>query len=160
MSTDAHGHHALDDEHNDGVEHEHSDVNIRAILSFAVGLFVTVAVCAVIIKVMFVVMLRQADQRDPVLSPLARPAGQSPPDPVLVTDEPAALAKFRAQEAKTLESYGWVDQAGGVARVPIAEAKKLLLQHGLPARTEAAPNPLEGTHAYAMGEASGGKTIK
>jgi hypothetical protein len=39
-----------------------------------------------------------------------------------------ALADLRAAEATELESYGWVDQAKGVARLPIAEAMKLTLR--------------------------------
>jgi hypothetical protein len=39
-----------------------------------------------------------------------------------------ALADLRAAEATELESYGWVDQAKGVARLPIAEAMKLALR--------------------------------
>jgi hypothetical protein len=77
----------------------------------------------------------------------------------LQTNEPAALAKFREEEAKTLQSYGWVDQQGGVARVPIAEAKKLIVQRGLPARTDGAAAPLAGTHVQATGESSGGRTL-
>ena len=38
-----------------------------------------------------------------------------------------ALAELRAQEANELSSYGWVDQAKGVVRLPIAEAMKLAL---------------------------------
>ena len=39
-----------------------------------------------------------------------------------------ALADLRAAEASELESYGWVDQAKGVVRLPIAEAMKLTLR--------------------------------
>ena len=39
-----------------------------------------------------------------------------------------ALADLRAAEASELESYGWVDQAKGVVRLPIAEAMKLALR--------------------------------
>jgi hypothetical protein len=39
-----------------------------------------------------------------------------------------ALADLRAAEADELESYGWVDQAKGVTRLPIAEAMKLALR--------------------------------
>ena len=39
-----------------------------------------------------------------------------------------ALADLRAAEATELENYGWVDQAKGVARLPIAEAMKLALR--------------------------------
>ena len=39
-----------------------------------------------------------------------------------------ALADLRAAEASELESYGWVDQAKGVVRLPIAAAVKLSLR--------------------------------
>jgi hypothetical protein len=39
-----------------------------------------------------------------------------------------ALADLRAAEASELESYGWVDQAKGVVRLPINEAMKLALR--------------------------------
>jgi hypothetical protein len=39
-----------------------------------------------------------------------------------------ALADLRAAEASELESYGWVDQAKGVVRLPVAEAMKLALR--------------------------------
>jgi hypothetical protein len=157
-SPDSHGYHGAADEHNETVDHEHSDVNIRAILSFGAGLVAIVAVSAVIIRILFGVLERQAEAQDPAMSPVAMPAGRQPPDPALVTNEPGDLARFRVQQTKTLESYGWVDQQGGVAHVPIEDAKKLLLQGGLPARSGAV-DALEGTHAFATGESSGGRTI-
>jgi hypothetical protein len=39
-----------------------------------------------------------------------------------------ALADLRAAEATELESYGWLDQAKGVVRLPIAEAMQLALR--------------------------------
>ena len=39
-----------------------------------------------------------------------------------------ALADLRAAEASELENYGWVDQAKGVVRLPIAEAMQLALR--------------------------------
>ena len=39
-----------------------------------------------------------------------------------------ALADMRAAEADDLNNYGWLDQAKGVVRLPIAEAKKLALR--------------------------------
>ena len=39
-----------------------------------------------------------------------------------------ALADLRAAEAIELENYGWIDQAKGVVRLPIAEAMKLALR--------------------------------
>jgi hypothetical protein len=160
-STDPHSHghdHGEDGLHNPDVAHEHSDIDFGTVLKFGGGLFMTVVVCALIVGSVFRLFERQASARDPQVSPVARPAGQLPPGPRLETNEHSALAKFRAEEAKALDGYGWVNQQGGVAHIPIAEAKKLLVQQGLPTRSGAA-DPLEGTHAPATGEASGGRTI-
>lgn len=39
-----------------------------------------------------------------------------------------ALAELRAAEASELGTYGWIDQAKGVVRLPIDEAMKLALR--------------------------------
>lgn len=160
-STDGAPHHYSAEElHNEDVAHEHSDVAIDTILTFGAGMIATVAICAVIVWGMFKVFERQAAARDPLLSPVAAPAGARPAAPVLQTNEPAGLASFRAEQRKTLETYGWVDQIGGVAHIPIAEAKKLTAERGLPVRSGATTGDRTlGTHAYAMGEASGGRTL-
>jgi hypothetical protein len=160
-STDPHSHghhHGEDGLHNPDVAHESSDIDFGTVLKFGGGLFVTVVVCALIVWGVFGLFDREAAARDPQISPVARPEGQLPPGPRLETNERAALAKFRAEDEKALDGYGWVNQQGGVAHIPIAEAKKLLVQHGLPTRSGAA-DPLEGTHAPATGEASGGRTV-
>jgi hypothetical protein len=160
-STDpnSHGHdHVEDGLHNPDVAHEDSDIDVGTVLKFGAGLFLTVVFCAIVVWGVFGVFKRQAAARDPEISPVARPAGQLPPGPRLETNEHRALATFRTEEEKTLDAYGWVNQLGGVAHIPIADAKKLLAQRGLPARADAA-DPLEGTRAPAMGESSGGRNI-
>ena len=154
-------HHYTDAElHNPDVAHEEADVNIRTVLTFAVGLAIVVMISAGLMGIMFRVLSNQAAARDPQVSPLAPPSGQQPPAPRLLTGEPGYVSKFRAEETRNLESYGWVDESGGVARVPIEEAKKLLIQRGLPVRASGAvEDPRTGTHASAYGEASGGRTI-
>ena len=150
---------ADDELHNEDVAHEHTDVNVRQLLMYTAGLAMTCVVSAVIVWVLFGVFARQAAARDPVLSPLAVPAGQLPPEPRLVTNEPAMLKKQRSIESETLDEYGWVDKPGGVARLPIAEAKKKLLHEGLPYRAGAPEEAWIGTHAQARGESSGGRQI-
>ena len=145
--------------HNEDVAHEHSDFNLRLILLSGVGIVVLMGISAVAMWVLFNVLDRQAAVNDPPLSPLALPAGQLPPVPRLLTNEPATLEKFREMEAKALETYGWVDQASGVAHIPIDEAKKKLLDRGLPAKADGA-DEFMGTNAPAMGESSGGRTIR
>lgn len=40
----------------------------------------------------------------------------------------AALAELRAKEKAASTTYGWVDQANGVVRIPIAEAITITIQ--------------------------------
>jgi hypothetical protein len=158
---DAPHHHYSDAEmHNPDVAHEDTDINIRRVLAFAVGMAVLVAFSAALMGLMFRILSNQAAANDPQLSPLALPAGQTPAGPPLLTNEPGNLHKFQQEEAKTLEGYGWVDQQAGVARVPIDQAKKLIVERGLPVRASGAvEDPSAGTHAPAYGEASSGRAI-
>jgi hypothetical protein len=79
--------------------------------------------------------------------------------PQLLTNEPVALEKQRSEELKRLHGYGWVDQKTGVAHLPIDEAKKLLVQRGVPVREGEPVAPALGTRLPARGEASGGRVI-
>ena len=48
------------------------------------------------------------------------------------------MRALTAEEEEALYGYGWVDQAGGVARVPIARAMEMLANQELPAVAPAA----------------------
>jgi hypothetical protein len=146
-----------DELHNPDVAHEHSDINVRAIILFLAGLTVVGLVAAGAMWGVFVILDNQAAKNDPALSPLATPAGQLPPEPRLITNEPAALGKQREQERKLLEGGGWVNQGAGVGRIPIDEAKKLMLRKGLPVRAGDPVDPRLGTRAASMSDASSGR---
>ena len=170
-SPPPHGSGGHDPLHNPEVAHEHSDVNVRTILLYGLGLFVVGVVVHVLMWMLFVVFERQAAANDPQTSPLAAPATQMPrttvaspyfgtaAGPQLLTNEPAVLQKQRAIEQEQLQGGAWVDQKAGIARIPIEEAKKLLLQRGLPVRQDGPADPALGTNAAAAGEASGGRTV-
>jgi hypothetical protein len=51
-----------------------------------------------------------------------------PLNAVRAAERAKALADLRAEEATALNSVGWVDQAKGVVRLPIADAVKLAEQ--------------------------------
>jgi hypothetical protein len=171
---DSHGsghHYSPEELHNYDVAHEESDINIRALIWSAVVLAGVCLTTAALMVGLFKVLEAQARTRDPKLSPLAMPATVMPPttntspefgsapEPRLLTSEPTALRQLRTQEQETLHSYGWVNEQAGVARIPIDEAKKLLLERGLPVRPEPTTDPRLGTHAPAFGESSSGRTI-
>ncbi len=150
--------------------HEHSDVNIRAIVIFASIVAAVCVAAAIIVLGAFTLFEKQAKANDPQLSPLAiappampRTTAGSPyfgaaPAPELITSEPTVLRQLHQKEDKTLNEYGWVDQNAGVAHIPIEQAKKLLIERGLPSRATGVPADL-GTDAPALGESSGGRAI-
>ena len=154
-----HGHAEHDGLYNEDVAHEEADVNIKQLMTYTIGLVMMCVISAGIVWGLFRVFERQAAANDPVLPPQAVPAGQLPPEPRLVVNEPLVLEKHHETEAEVLEKYAWVNQAAGVARVPIAEAKKLLLQRGLPVRPQQPADPWMGTHSPAHGESSSGRAI-
>lgn len=167
------GHHYSTEEmHNEDVAHEDSDISLPAIGWSALMVAVTCFGTAAFIYVLFwFVFIKQADARDPKLSPLVLPATQMPkstfsspefgsaPEPRLLTNEPNYLRGVRTREQEVLHGYAWVDQAAGVARIPIDEAKKLMLERGLPVRPEPTTDPRLGTHAPAYGESNSGRTL-
>lgn len=57
--------------------------------------------------------------------------------PVTLNDHTSAeqVTARRAQERAQLESYGWVDQAAGVAHIPIERAMALIAEQGLPVQS-------------------------
>jgi hypothetical protein len=146
--TSSHGHDDhlyADGLHNEDVAHEHSDVNVRALIFFAVGLAAVTALAALVVLGVFKVFERQAAANDPQLSPLARPAGALPPEPRLLTDEPQNLQRFLATEGEALKR--------------IEDAKKQILQQGLPVRADAPADAWIGQHSQARGGSSSGRAI-
>lgn len=61
--------------------------------------------------------------------------GRLPPAPRLQAFPAADLREFQAQQQAKLNSYGWADKQGEVARVPISEGIDRVLKQGLPVRT-------------------------
>jgi hypothetical protein len=123
--------------------HEESDVNIRAILKFGVGLFVVAVTLHILIYVLFVFLSRAADRASAVRAyPLS--VGQEdrlPPEPRLQSNPRQDLQDLRAAEDRILNGYRWVDRNAGVVGIPVNEAMKLVLQRGLPARLPAGAQP-------------------
>ena len=128
--------HAGHQEHHADVGHEESDVNFGAIMTFAGGLIVLAAVIYFVVWLLFGYLTRRENAASGVVMyPLA--AGQEdrlPPEPRLQTNPRQDLKDLRESEDTLLRGYSWVDKNGGVVRIPIDEAMKLTLQHGLPAR--------------------------
>ena len=66
------GHHYTDEEmHNEDVAHEHGDVNPRTVIVFGIAMLVVIAFSAALMYGLFVAFEKQAEARDPQLSPHA-----------------------------------------------------------------------------------------
>jgi len=147
---------------NENVTHEESDINVHAIITFVVVLAgITIAIQIAMIglfKLFNTIETKTAATVSP-LTPGPAQVGDFP-SPSLQTTPWTDLERLRAGEYTYLHSYGWVDESGGVARIPIDKAKAMLLQKGLPVRADAVTDPTEGTHYYSTGESSGGRNLK
>jgi hypothetical protein len=117
--------------------HEHSDVNITAILAFGAGLFVAIVIVSFVVGGFFKYLdARERRQPTPEFPLAATQENRLPPEPRLQTNPRQDLADQRAREDEALAGYSWVDRNAGIVRIPIDEAIKKTLERGLPARPE------------------------
>jgi len=120
---------------------DHSEVNLKAILLFGILLVLGCVVSMGILAGFFSFLLQREVRTDQPLSPLVT-AGERrlPPEPRLQLapgheKHPLKdLADFRRDEEALATNYGWVSSQDGVVRIPVEEAKRLLLERGLPVR--------------------------
>lgn len=70
-----------------------------------------------------------------IIAPDLKPLERFPkPNLQIDDDHTEQRALYSVQNAK-LDSYGWVDRSNGVVRIPIERAMDLIVQRGLPTRT-------------------------
>lgn len=138
-----------------GAKYEHSDIDPAIGYKFALWLAVAMVASFGIVYGVFKFFdseeasANRAAQRFPLAAGIQRPQ----PTPALQTQPFRDIYVLRGEEATKLQSYGWIDKDGGIARVPIDRAMEMVLQRGFPVRAEAAP---------AMGivqDSSSGRTV-
>ena len=138
---------------NEDVKHEHTDVAIGPILKFGLFLFIAAVVIHIGIYFMYELLEDRAKRADAPPGPFAEERSTIPPEPrlhLMPGHEVHPLDEWKqmkAAEEQDLSSYRLVDQKTGLVRIPISEAKKLVLQQGLPSRAQGAP----------QGQAQGGQ---
>ncbi len=120
--------------------YEQRDMSVRVVGTFFGGLIVAVVVVLLLMAWLFNYFAAREARRDVPPSPLAA-ARQLPPEPRLQVNPQQDLKAMRADEDALLRSYGWVDRNAGVVRIPIDRAMNLLVQRGLPARSQKAGTP-------------------
>jgi len=112
--------------------YERRDIDVRAL--FTVAFLLLLSFVAIFIVV--TLMMHYFKVHEPAVTagqaniPVTR--SREFPEPRLLIKPGANLAELRATEESDLNSYGWIDQSSGIARIPIDRAMQLLLERGLP----------------------------
>lgn len=124
------------------IQYEKTDATVRPLYQFLFW----ISVITVLTAVLAFGILRALEswrEKASVRPAMAEAlAVQQPPGPRLQLREPKDLAKFRAEEALILSTYGVVDRDNEIYRIPIEEAMRLTLERGLPAAgVPPAPTP-------------------
>jgi len=139
-------------EHTPEMEYEHQDMRPWSVYAFLIGLAVAGIVVYYALWGFYYFMEAHERRIQPPQNPLAQPATTEtrvvPPDayktfpqPRLERNERLEINEFRLKEEQTLNSYGWVDQKAGVARIPIERAMQLIAQRGLPTTPKIGTEP-------------------
>jgi hypothetical protein len=116
-------------------KYETRDVSLRWMAISGVILVLLLVAAFVTMRWTFDLFASREARRQPEPATLvADPGPGRPPEPRLQANPRLDLQEMRAEENVILQSYGWVDRDQGVARMPIDEAMKMVVQRGLPAR--------------------------
>jgi hypothetical protein len=124
----------LQQSHNGGGGHEHSDADVRLIVYSTLGLIVAMVIVFFIVVGIFKVMQKEMP-REPRISAIANPS-RIPPEPRLQPHPANELQALRQHEDDVLNHYGWVDQKAGVVRIPVGKAMGILARRGFPTQSD------------------------
>jgi hypothetical protein len=115
--------------------YELSDLKPGAIVLFALGLVIAVALAVVITSLFIHYRALQHARHEAPVPRLARER-EAAPEPRLQIDGQNEVRQMRAAEETALSSYGWVDKDAGIVKIPVKRAMEILAQKGLPARKQ------------------------
>ncbi|HEY2773985.1 MAG TPA: hypothetical protein VGK20_08020 [Candidatus Binatia bacterium] len=125
---------------NEDVRFEATDVSTRPVVISVLALAFFTVFFTFAADRTFRMLAAHQEAVSPPASPLAAEyAAKQPPEPRLQLDPKSDLEKLHAYENGELGKYGWIDKDKGIAQIPIARAKELLLAKGLPARQGPVP---------------------
>jgi hypothetical protein len=128
---------------NPDTDFERSDLSVRVIGLVGLGLAFLIALSPVVLLYGFAGIGSDVSRKLQVL----------PPQPRLQTHPASDLEAELARQRARLNSYGWIDRAHDIARVPISEAMKRAAESGLAGfpvpesqRTQSAALSLSAAH--------------
>jgi hypothetical protein len=110
--------------------HEHKDIDVLGVVF--VGGIVLLILAVSFFAAQGVLRFTRKGRYAPVF--IQHPVGEKSnfPQPRLQVAPTLDLAQNTDASQEQLQSYGWVDRKGGIARIPIERAMQLLVAHGLP----------------------------
>jgi hypothetical protein len=129
---------------NPEVAYDRTDMDPKAIVGFFIALAIAAVFMHLILWSVYKYYASPGKAPASVAGPVTTSRRQLPkgetertfPSPKLQSNDAADMNTFRAQEEQILNSYGWVDQNAGVARIPIEQAMQVVAKQGLPTRQQ------------------------
>jgi len=125
---------------NADVAFESSDIDTRTILAYLFYLAITVAAAFFVTVFIFRFTTTIAVDSQTPPPPVRQGVGPTmPPEPRLqgvpghTNDAQLDLRDKREADNAANDDYGWTDQQGGIAQIPVEEAMKIIVSKGLPA---------------------------
>ena len=136
---------------------ERRDIGVAGVLYFLLGLAFAGLIVHFIVTGLFHELEKRAESQQAPVSPLVtntpKDTRHLPPEyngkydeylkknfpaPQLEINERNQLNDIRQREDQTLATYDWVDQNAGTVRIPIDRAMDLIVERGLPLRSQPA----------------------
>ena len=126
---------------NKDVTYEGRDINVGTVLKqliyLGITIFVALAICVPVLNYLTAKSAENDAPMPPVRAEMSEPARDAlelPPEPRLqgvpghVKDAQEDLREKIAADTAANESIGWVDKANGVAKIPVSEAMKIIVE--------------------------------
>ncbi len=145
-----------------GSTYEHSDAHTWLIAKFMFWLAVTAVLTHIGLGFMYQMLIEQGQRREEgeIRYPLATGLDdQLPPTPRLQQSPANEIYEFRRLENAELNGYAWQSREAGTVRIPIAEAMRITVERGLPARAQDPAQPLE-TPGMIPSDSSAGRMME
>lgn len=136
-------------------DYERRDIGISAVVYFLIGLAFALVISYFLVDGLYHFLEKHFEAEQPAVSPLVTNAQQDTrhippqyhgdyekylkegfPAPQLETNERTELNDVRLREENVLSTYDYVDKGAGTVRIPIDRAMDLLVERGLPVRSQ------------------------
>ena len=126
--------------------HEKSDASPRTILVAMSGLVMGAVVVWLCVAALWHFLSKSEEH--PSATPFTYGAPRElPPDPKLQVTPYLDWDRYRQEQMRQLNGFGWVDQGAGKVHIPIDRAMDIVAKQGLPSRPAPAPAPMRTKEA-------------